>query len=121
MPNDPLSSLRSLAKEKRSVVHRERQLVDTLNRVLPAMGYRIVSVGVSNGEGGAGRAVRRSAPRRSLACPHCGRRFRHPFHLGRHMSAMHKMNGQRRIRVEAKRRRREPTRTRTKPAAKKAA
>ena len=92
MPNDLLSSLRSLAKEKLSIFHREKQLVDALNRVLPAMGYRIVSTG-SNGGNDAGSVVRRSASRRSLACPQCGRRFGHPLHLGRHVSAMHKMNG----------------------------
>jgi hypothetical protein len=121
MANDLVSSLQSLAKEKLAIFHREKQLVDALNRVLPAMGYRIVSTAGSNGGNDAGSVIRRSAPRRSLACPQCGRRFGHPLHLGRHVSAMHKMNGQRRTPVQAKTRKRVPTGPRTKRGAKKAA
>jgi uncharacterized C2H2 Zn-finger protein len=91
MPNI-LSTLRALVKEKLSVRHRENELLTTLNRLLPAMGYKVVLI---RGNAAAGSAIRSAATPKSLPCPHCDRRFAHPLHLGRHVSATHK-NGVRR-------------------------
>ena len=86
-----LSTLRSLVREKISVTRRENELLSTLNRLLPSIGYKIVRTG-SNGADGS--ASRRSLAPKSLACPHCDRRFAQPLHLGRHVSAMHKSERQ---------------------------
>jgi hypothetical protein len=90
---DVLKSLHSIASQKQSLMKREQELMAALNRLLPGLGYRIVAAEVSDGLG-SGRSARTRRPmtgrRRSIACPHCGRRFAHPLHLGRHVSAMHK-------------------------------
>jgi hypothetical protein len=92
MPEDIMKSLQSIVTEKQSLMKREQVLIATLNRMLPGLGYRIVA---SEGSDGAGS--RRSAQthralaghRKSIACPHCDRRFAHRLHLGRHVAAMH--------------------------------
>src|SRR6266542_4680800 len=91
MPN-LLSTLRSLVKEKLSVRRKENELLSMLNRLLPSIGYKIVP---TRGNGGEGSATPSAAAPKSLACPHCDRRFAQPLHLGRHVSAAHK-NGVRR-------------------------
>jgi hypothetical protein len=97
-----LSTLRSLIREKISVTRRENELLSTLNRVLPSIGYKIVRT-EANGAGGS--ASRESSAPRPLACPHCDRRFAQPLHLGRHVSAMHKSERQGAARPTAARRR----------------
>jgi hypothetical protein len=99
MPN-LFSTLRSLAREKLSLQHRENQLLTFLNRVLPSIGYKIVpATAPANGV-----APSRSPMKaRLLACPHCDRQFAQPLHLGRHMSAAHK-TAARRTRRPARRR-----------------
>src|SRR5215467_9649211 len=90
MPN-LLSTLRSLAKDKLSVKRRENELLATLNRLLPSIGYKVVLTRANGIEGSTSQSV---AARKSIACPHCDRSFAHPLHLGRHVSAMHR-NGAR--------------------------
>jgi len=98
MPNDLMKLVASVLAQKRALDQKERQLIDSLNRVLPGMGYHVVPM--SDGTGAA-RAARRQRPARStgsgaaaavkpLVCSQCGRRFSHPLHLGRHAAAMHK-------------------------------
>lgn len=64
--------------EKNAVAAKERQLIESLGRILPTMGYRLVPTGPA-----------KSAPVKSLACSHCDRTFAHPLHLGRHVRATH--------------------------------
>jgi hypothetical protein len=89
---DVTKSLQSLARQKQSLMKRERKLMATLNRLLPRLGYRIVTPALRDGAGRRSVRPRRTmtSRRSSLACPHCDRRFAHPLHLGRHVSAMHK-------------------------------
>jgi hypothetical protein len=105
MPNDLMKLVESVLAEKRALDQKERQLIDSLNRVLPGMGYHVVPT--SDGRGAP--VSRRGRPRRitasaskTLVCEQCGRRFAHPLHLGRHTAAMHRGTG---VKVKAVRRR----------------
>lgn len=100
MPKDLMKLVASVLAQKRALGLKEQQLIASLNRVLPDMGYQVVPAA------DGGKAARRrpgrplgssarpagSAPKR-LVCAQCGRRFSHPLHLGRHTSAMHKTSG----------------------------
>jgi hypothetical protein len=98
MMRELLKSVESLLAEKRALADKEQQLIEHLNRVLPSMGYQVVPRSApaarashrSDTKGGASRQGKPSsgAPKR-LVCQQCGRRFAHPLHLGRHMSATH--------------------------------
>src|SRR5215468_5867730 len=98
MPN-LLSTLRSLAKEKLSVKRKENELLTTLNRLLPSIGYKVVPTRANGIDGSTSRSV---AAEKTLACPHCDRSFAQPLHLGRHVAAMHKNGFQRRQRRAVK-------------------
>ncbi len=98
MPNNLMKLVQSVLTQKRALDEKERQLIDSLNRVLPGMGYQVVPT-ADGGKAGASR--RRGRPfgssnrsagsaRKTLVCAQCGRRFGHPLHLGRHTAAMHK-------------------------------
>lgn len=122
MADDLLSTLQSFIKERLSLTQREKQLIDALNQMLPGLGYRIVPNGVSKGKTAGpaerGRAeVVRDAKTKSLACPHCERRFGRPLHLGRHISAMHKTTAARQPEAKTDK----GVQARTKRGAKKAA
>ena len=82
-----LSTLRSLAKEKVTVTRKATEPLAVLNRVLPLIGYKVVRAETN---GVAGPARQPVAPAvKTLACPHCDRRFAKALHLGRHVSATH--------------------------------
>jgi hypothetical protein len=92
MPNDLMKLVESVLAEKRALDQKERQLIDSLNRVLPDMGYQVVPT--SDGRAAAvsrrGRGRRAAAAAaKTLVCEQCGRRFAHPLHLGRHTAATH--------------------------------
>ena len=101
MPNDLMKLVESVLAQKRVLDAKEQQLIASLNRVLPGMGYQVVPT-AEGGKAGVrrrrgrppGSAIRPagSAPK-TLVCAQCGRRFSHPLHLGRHTSAMHKASG----------------------------
>jgi hypothetical protein len=97
MPVDITKSLQSLTTQKQLLMKREQKLIATLNRLLPRLGYRIVTAALSDGVGRRSAQPRRTmtSRRKSLACPHCDRRFAHPLHLGRHVSAMHRNDASR--------------------------
>jgi hypothetical protein len=99
MMRELLKSVESLLAEKRALADKEQQLIEHLNRVLPSMGYQVVAASSAPGARAARRSNSRGsakgqgkpssgAPKR-LVCQQCGRRFAHPLHLGRHMSATH--------------------------------
>jgi hypothetical protein len=118
MPADFMKSLQSIATQKQSLMKREEVLITTLNRMLPGLGYRIVASEVRDGvDSGRSPRMRRTVARRrkSIACPHCDRRFAHRLHLARHVSAMHR-NGasQASPRKEVAMRERSATSTRSK-------
>jgi hypothetical protein len=118
MPVDVMKSLESIATEKQSLMKREQELITTLHRMLPRLGYRIVASGVRDGaDSGRSSRLRRTLARRrkSIACPHCDRRFAHRLHLARHVSAIHR-NGvsQASPRKEVAMRERSATSTRSK-------
>lgn len=84
MRRDLLQSAKVLLAEKRALAASEQRLIGDLNRVLPAIGYRVVT------RAPLAKAASRSADgAMPLACPRCSRRFAHPLHLGRHLSATH--------------------------------
>jgi hypothetical protein len=88
---DIVKSLQALRAARQALVKRERDLIAGLNAVLPNVGYRVVPVTA----GPPSRSpVRRTAPAaspKSLSCPHCSRTFARSLHLGRHVSATHKV------------------------------
>jgi hypothetical protein len=97
MATDLMKLVQSVLAQKRALDAKERDLIASLNRVLPDMGYRVVATsgeearrpqGRRRSAMGAGRPVG-SAPK-NLVCAQCGRRFSHPLHLGRHTAATHK-------------------------------
>jgi uncharacterized C2H2 Zn-finger protein len=92
--------VKTFLQQRHALAERERQLIADLNRVLPQLGYHVVPI--ENGTPADASAAVRRAPAspahaqirtktapRSLACPRCSRRFAHPLHLGRHISATH--------------------------------
>jgi hypothetical protein len=97
MPNDLMKLVQSVLAQKRVLDAKERQLIDSLNRVLPDMGYRVVSASGASltaprrpgRPSGSSSRTPGSAPK-NLVCAQCGRRFSHPLHLGRHTAATHK-------------------------------
>lgn len=54
-----VKSVESLLAEKRGVAEKEKQLVETLNRALGPMGYRVVPAGTGGGLRGRRRRRRR--------------------------------------------------------------
>jgi hypothetical protein len=97
MTTDLMKMVKSVLAQKRALDAKERDLIASLNRVLPDMGYRVVAT--SGEETGRQRGRRRSArgvgrpvssAPKNLVCAQCGRRFSHPLHLGRHTAATHK-------------------------------
>jgi hypothetical protein len=102
MANDLMKLVQSVLAQKRALDAKERDLIASLNRILPDMGYRVVSTAGAPELGarrrGAGRTPSGRAPGsapKNLVCPECGRRFSHPLHLGRHTAATHKASGAR--------------------------
>jgi hypothetical protein len=100
MATDLMKLVQSVLDQKRALDAKERDLIASLNRVLPDMGYRVVPTApdAAASMGSPGRS-RRGGPRRAgtapknLVCAQCGRRFSHPLHLGRHTAATHKSTG----------------------------
>jgi hypothetical protein len=121
MATDLMKLVQSVLAQKRALDAKERDLIASLNRVLPDMGYRVVSTG---GEARGSRGRRRSAGAsgrptsaapKNLVCGQCGRRFSHPLHLGRHTAATHKSTsaaGSRGKTAKTSARRRRPMRRR---------
>ena len=95
-----ISSLTTFAKAKLRMAEREKQLVTALNSVLPRLGYRVVPASIDGSTNNQSDSDR--VRTQSFSCPHCDRRFGHPLHLGRHVSAMHKKQPRRRTQVRAK-------------------
>jgi hypothetical protein len=83
MIRDLKKSLETLLAERQALTAREEQLIQKLNEVLPAMGYRVAR---RNSNGAGPRAGSGPKP---LVCDVCSRRFARPLHLGRHVSAAH--------------------------------
>ena len=89
MATDVVKLVQSVVAEKSALADKEKQLIENLNRVLPAMGYRVMRVERSRRR--RGRPTRTTPEaEKTLVCPHCSRRFAHPLHLGRHVAAMHR-------------------------------
>ena len=120
MPNDLMKLVESVLAQKRALDQKERQLIDSLNRVLPGMGYHVVPMADGSGAGstarrGPARPSRvgtASAAAKTLVCSQCGRRFSHPLHLGRHTAAMHKTAGAKPAKGQRKRKTRRSKRAR---------
>ncbi len=97
MATDLMKLVQSVLDQKRALDAKERDLIASLNRVLPDMGYRVVptaadasSSAPSTRRGMRGRSRRAGTAPKNLVCAQCGRRFSHPLHLGRHTAATHK-------------------------------
>lgn len=70
---------------RRSPAVSTARVIRGLDRVLRGLGYRVVPLGLDGPPAAGGR----SPSGRRLVCPRCGRRFRFPMNLGRHLSASH--------------------------------
>ena len=83
---DLTASLRALHSRRQALAEKERRLIADLSRVLLKIGYQAIPAGTK-------ATLRRSGPaaRKTLACPKCSRRFAHRLHLGRHLSATHRI------------------------------
>jgi hypothetical protein len=97
MATDLMKLVQSVLAQKRALDARERELIDSLNRVLPDMGYRVVSTSEAPARAARRRGRRAGSSNRAagsapknLVCADCGRRFSRPLHLGRHRAAAHK-------------------------------
>jgi hypothetical protein len=91
MPADVLKLVESVLAEKTAAATKERELISNLNRVLPGIGYKVISI-AAGGQNDHRRSRRGRLLRpvgKPLPCPQCPRTFAHPLHLGRHMSATH--------------------------------
>ena len=127
MANDLMKLVQSVLTQKRALDAKERDLIASLNRILPDMGYRVVSTSgapeVGTRRRGPGRTSAGRAPGaapKNLGSAPGGRRFSHPLHLGRHTAATHKASGARSARPAAAKRPARGTRSRTRKAARKA-
>ena len=94
-----VSPVKSFLQQRHALAAKEKQLIADLNRVLPQLGYQVVPLdngaasrvpaeGATTRGGSRAQVLVKTAPK-SLACPRCARRFAHPLHLGRHISATH--------------------------------
>ena len=81
MPANLSSLLRSLLKARAVASSTELRFLSEVARGLPT--------GSSSERGSVKMAAPVTAPRRTLKCPRCDRRFARPVHLGRHLSATH--------------------------------
>jgi hypothetical protein len=99
MPENFVAVLRQLVQRKVALQEKERQLgrkeqqiLETLGKLLPRIGYRIVAAGSDGGaltqSNGGRKALKPLKPKR-ITCPKCDRRFAHPLPLARHLSATH--------------------------------
>src|SRR5713101_7982345 len=91
-------SLKKLAREKRvirekerEVAHTERQVIERIGRSLSGTGYRLVPVGGGHFKAARPATTPRRATAKRLRCPKCDRRFAHPLPMARHVSATHGM------------------------------
>ena len=79
----------ALQEKERQLGRKEQQIMQTLGKLLPGIGYRLVSSAderrvLTQSDG----VAKRGKPKRIL-CPKCDRRFAHPLPLARHLSATH--------------------------------
>src|SRR5438552_15327742 len=81
MPTNLSAMLRSLLKARQTASSAELRFLREVARTLPTSS--------PSGRGAATMAAPVTAPRRTLKCPRCDRRFARPVHLGRHLSATH--------------------------------
>jgi uncharacterized C2H2 Zn-finger protein len=93
-----VSSLKKLAREKRGigekereVAHAERWIIEHVGRLLKGTGYRLVPVGGGRLKAARPVTITHRARVKRLRCPKCDRRFAHPLPMARHMSATHGM------------------------------
>lgn len=92
--NNVLKLLTRLVRERKALdarerrhAQRERQVIQSLQQLLPGMGYRVVTAGSSQGRP-TSASPRLLKPKR-LQCPKCERRFAHPLPMARHLKATH--------------------------------
>jgi uncharacterized C2H2 Zn-finger protein len=91
-----VSSLKKLARAKRDirekereVAHTERRVTERIGRWLSGTGYRLVPVGGDHVKAAKPATTTRRATAKRLRCPKCDRRFAHPLPMARHLSATH--------------------------------
>ena len=85
----------ALQEKERQLGRKEQQILETLGKLLPRIGYRVVAAGsegaVLTQSTGARKALKPMKPLKPkrITCPKCDRRFAHPLPLARHLSATH--------------------------------
>ena len=90
MPNALVTAVQSLTAGKQRLATQERELITALNHVLAGIGYQVVAKAAASASPRVTQKPATRGRRKSLACPHCERRFAQPVHLGRHVSATHR-------------------------------
>ncbi len=93
-----VSSLKKLAREKRGIREKEREVarterrvIDHIGRLLSGTGYRLIPVEGAHLKAARAATTTHRARVKRLRCPKCDRRFAHPLPMARHMSATHGM------------------------------
>lgn len=90
-----VDAVKTVLTEKQTLRKKEKSLIDQLNRALRGIGYQVVPKAASAPRAATRQTGTRRAGPRTLQCPHCPRKFAQPAHLGRHVSAKHAKDRQR--------------------------
>jgi uncharacterized C2H2 Zn-finger protein len=108
MADTLVKSLGLLARERKTLHRKERQLaqrqehlIKDLDRVLQSIGYQLMPIGTRK-RGDIPSISAKASTRKRLKCPQCERTFAHPLPMARHVSASHK-TGRKRIKKAARR------------------
>jgi uncharacterized C2H2 Zn-finger protein len=83
----------TLKAMERRLAGEERQIIESVGRMLSPLGYRVVAANGQRAPGTVTRPTasrtRRRLARQNLKCPKCDRRFSFDMHLARHVNAVH--------------------------------
>jgi uncharacterized C2H2 Zn-finger protein len=95
MADRPLALLTHLARQRqrlerqtRDLLAAQRRVLGRVDRLLSALGYRLIAANGPTSKAGAVGRRKQELPK-TLPCPKCDRRFSRQMHVARHMSAMH--------------------------------
>ena len=79
----------ALQEQERQLGRQEQQVMETLGKLLPGIGYRLVSTADEGRVRTQSNGAPKTRKRKRILCPKCDRRFAHPLPLARHLSATH--------------------------------
>ena len=79
----------ALREKERQLGRKEQQIMETLGKLLPRIGYRVVAAGGASSVLTQSNGAPKTRKPKRITCPKCDRRFAHPLPLSRHLSATH--------------------------------